>query len=126
MSFDWRAYVELAGELLAHPQSAIPQEAYLRSAISRAYYGVFGIARNFIVSRGIIIPRIDTHKFVRETYFNSSNKEERKIGKDLRDLWHERKEADYENSATFDIKRAMTAYQLATRILARLKTLGAI
>jgi uncharacterized protein (UPF0332 family) len=126
MSFDWRAYVELAGELLAHPQASIPQEACLRSAISRAYYGVFCIARNFIISRGTIIPRVDTHKFVRETYFNSSIKAERKIGKDLRDLWHERKEADYENNARFDLKRAMTAYQLASRVLARLKTLGAI
>ncbi len=126
MNFDWRAYIELAGELLAHPQASIPLEAYLRSAISRAYYGVFCIARNFIVSRGTIIPRVDTHKFVRETYFSSSNKEERKIGKDLRDLWHERKDADYENNAAFDLKRAMTAYQLANRVLARLKTLGAI
>lgn len=38
MSFDWRSYQQLAGELLKHPQPAIPQEAYLRSAISRSYY----------------------------------------------------------------------------------------
>jgi len=126
MSFDWRAYLHLAGELLSHQQTAIPQEAYLRSAISRAYYGVFCIARNFLISKGTTIPRIDTHKFVRETFFNSTHKIERKIGKDLRDLWHERKEADYENIATFDTKRATTAYQLATRILNRLQAIGAI
>jgi len=49
MSFDWRTYLQLADALIKHQTATVPQEAYLRSAISRSYYGVFCIARNFLI-----------------------------------------------------------------------------
>jgi len=67
MSFAWTSYLQLADELIKHQNPAIPQEAYLRSAISRSYY-----------------------------------------------------------RAAFDVKRATNAYQLASRILHRLASMGAI
>jgi len=41
MSFDWLGYIRLAENL-----SDELDESSLRSAVSRAYYGVFCIARN--------------------------------------------------------------------------------
>jgi len=41
MSFNWRDYVDLAQDLLNRAE-----EACQRSSISRAYYGVFCLARN--------------------------------------------------------------------------------
>jgi len=127
MSFNWKSYLQLADELIKHQNPAIPQEAYWwRSAVSRSYYGVFCIARSFLIRHGITIPRVNTHKFVREAYLNSQNTVERKIGKELGDLWLQRKDADYEDRAVFDVKRATNAYQVASRILHRLASMGAI
>jgi len=126
MNFDWNLYIQLADELINHQRTSGLHEAYLRTAISRSYYGVFCISRNFLASRGVTIPKVDTHKFVRDKYWKSPNRAERKIGKDLVDLWRERKDADYEHGATVDIKRASTAHQLAIRILNRLGSIGTI
>jgi len=126
MNFEWNLYIQLADELINYQRTSGLHEAYLRTAISRSYYGVFCISRNFLVSRGVAIPKVDTHKFVREEYLNSLKRIEKKIGKDLLDLWRERIDADYEDGATVDNNRARTAHQLAIRILNRLTNIGAI
>lgn len=126
MSFDWKSYVQLADELISYQRTSSLQEAYLRSAISRSYYGAFCIARNLLTSRGITIPRTDTHKFVRTEYQKSPTRTEKEIGDNLRRLWRERKEADYEDGANIDTNRARTAHQLATRILSKLRDTGEI
>jgi uncharacterized protein (UPF0332 family) len=56
MSFDWKLYVQLAVELIDFHQREALKGACFRSAISRAYYGVFCIARNFLKSKGKTIP----------------------------------------------------------------------
>jgi len=126
MSFDWKSYLQLADELINHQSPLILPEAYFRSAISRSYYGVFCLARNFLIRSGIAIPRVDTHKFVRERFVNSRNVQQQKIGKDLNYLWRHRKEADYDDHAVFDGGRATRAHQLAARVLNRLASIGAI
>jgi len=129
MSFDWQSYISLAKELIKHSslyQNDSMQEACYRSAISRSYYGVFCIARNFLKKKGISIPKTDTHKFVREKYMNSSIKIEKKIGENLGRLWRERKVSDYEDTADIDIKRSETAIKLAKRVLKSLKQIRAI
>lgn len=127
MSFDWRLYIQLADKLINNQRTAGLQEAYLRSAISRSYYGVFCIARNFLINnRGVTIPKTDTHKFVREEYMRSKNKAESKIGEDLKDLLKERKESDYEDKIKVDINKARFSYQLSLRIFCRLHQIGAI
>lgn len=126
MSFDWRLYLQLADELITYQRTANLQEAYYRSAISRSYYGVFCIARNFLVSKGVIIPRKRTHTFVREKYQYSQNRVEKKIGDNLGRLWRRRKEADYEDKVKVDIHRTQAAYQLSFRTFRRLHQIGAI
>lgn len=125
MIFDWNLYLQLAEELISHQKTGDLREAYLRSAISRSYYGVFCIARNFLVNKGTTIPKVDTHKFVRDTYWKSPNREEKKIGKSLHNLWLDRKDADYENNAHIDVNRAKTAHQMASQIMDNLRKIGA-
>ena len=65
MSFSWESYIQLGDELVSSKQESDLQEACLRSAISRCYYGIFCIARNHLIAKDVPIPRIDTHRFVR-------------------------------------------------------------
>ena len=125
MSFDWKLYVQLAEELITLHQTGGLQEACLRSALSRAYYGVFCTARNHLKGRGINIPPVDTHKFVRKEYLTSSDKKDMEIGEHLKRLWKYRKDADYEDSADICVARAKEAIELAKRTLAKLKEIGA-
>ncbi|MBM3239123.1 DNA-binding protein [Candidatus Poribacteria bacterium] len=126
MNFDWRLYVQLADELITYQRTARFQEAYLRTAISRSYYGVFCIARNFLIGKGISIPKVDSHKFVREQYRASQNKQERKIGDSLTRLWRRRKDADYEDRVIISINGARIAHQIALQTIDNLKKIGAI
>lgn len=63
MSFNWELYIQLADELISCQEKVDLREAYLRSAMSRSYYGIFCIARNHLIAKNIPIPRVDTHKF---------------------------------------------------------------
>lgn len=127
MRFNWELYIDLANTLInvAKTQRTL-EEAYLRSAMSRAYYGIFCIARNFLIRKGKTIPKIDTHKFIRCEYQKSQNRVEKKIAKNLRRLWKERKDADYEDKANIDVQRARIALDLSKRTLKNLQQIGAI
>lgn len=123
MSFNWESYIKLAGDLINYQKTPDIKEAYLRSSMSRSYYGIFCIARNLLKRRGVTIKKIDTHRFVREEYQNSTNRIEKKVAKDLSRLWKERKDADYEDIAVINMKRAKTALYLSRRTLSILKKL---
>ncbi|TFE71357.1 HEPN domain-containing protein [Methylacidiphilum caldifontis] len=47
MSFDWWEYLELAKYLSGKHDTIFSQEASYRSAVSRAYYSAFCLARNY-------------------------------------------------------------------------------
>lgn len=48
MSFDWSGYLDVAKELASVALTSANKEAKLRSAISRAYYAAFILARNYL------------------------------------------------------------------------------
>jgi uncharacterized protein (UPF0332 family) len=125
MSFNWESYIQLADEI-SYEAKADLREAYLRSAMSRCYYGIFCIARNHLTAKNIPIPRVDTHKFVRERYQRSSSNMEKEIGDNLHRLWNERKDADYKDEAGIDLRRAKTALDLSKRTLERLQQIEAV
>lgn len=125
MCFDWNLYVQLADELINHHKTASLQEAYLRTSISRSYYGVFCIARNFLISKGIYMQKTDTHKFVSDQYVDSNNRIEKKIGQDLNRLRRRRRNADYEDRATINLNEANTAYSMALCVMKNLTNVGA-
>lgn len=116
MSFDWKYYLDLAGELIQFNKPNLT-EACNRTSISRSYYAVFGIAKKLLAEKGEIIPSENVHQFVREKFNGSPKSVEKRIGGNLGKLWLERKEADYEESATIDKKRAETSQLMASRVL---------
>ena len=110
MSFDWLSYIKLAEELLRKSD-----ESYLRSAISRAYYGVFCIARDSSGYKGYI--RSDVHWKVIDEYIGSRDKDERKIGWLLSILRKQRNIADYDGEALIDKDIAQKMVNTAKVIL---------
>ena len=116
MSFDWKDYVYLAEELLARAK-----ESCLRSSISRAYYGVFCIARNrkgyqnYEPKRGENI-----HWLVINEYKISRNVCDRDIGRTLDKLRKSRNDADYKENKPINTGLAERSVLLAKSILAKL------
>ncbi len=90
-------------------------EPHWRSAISRAYYGVFHITRNS-VSKKTIVPRKDVHQFLKK-YLD--NHVDRKLGQKLGDLHGQRTQADYDigkRYRTFTKRDAEVQVGVASRL----------
>ena len=99
MSFNWSEYLGLAQQLAGKAQISATQESRLRSAISRAYYAAFILARNYLRDEeSISIPEKQSHKFVIEQFKNSSEKVRQAIGKNLARLRFSRNKADYNDN----------------------------
>jgi uncharacterized protein (UPF0332 family) len=104
MDFDWVCCLSLAEEmrdaaekLQNDAEQQCLREAYLRSAISRFYYGVFCVARNLLDEYIDDAPEEYTHKFVRCEYLKAEDKEVKKVGRYLDRLWGKRRQADYDD-----------------------------
>jgi len=90
--FDWSEYQKLADELARRPE-----ESCLRTAIGRAYYYVFHLAKKRVEANGFYIIRgADTHKQVWEKYNNSLEFDCKKLGEIANRLKEKRLRADYE------------------------------
>ncbi len=48
MSYDWRQFLDLAQHLFHLSDGSVDEETRFRNAISRAYYAVFGVARQVL------------------------------------------------------------------------------
>ncbi len=92
MEFDWRLYFSLASELAAEGT----EQAY-RAAISRAYYAVFGTARQLLEQQGYHLTHTaGIHHQVWYIYRTSHHREMQRaypLAAYLRDL---RNQADYD------------------------------
>jgi len=126
MKFDWSEYFNLAKEL-----AETSKEAELRSAVSRAYYSAFCLARNYL--RDIEQdPRlshnqtdINVHKYVADEFIHHKSKSKTmiEIGKDLNRLRPRRNKADYEDIIFNLPKEVITALMLAENIISALRKL---
>ncbi|WP_333338841.1 HEPN domain-containing protein [Microcoleus sp. BROC3] len=132
MRFDWSEYLNLAQELSAtNSDSSANREAKLRSAISRAYYSTFCLARNYLrdIEKDPRLFRknrdINEHQYVAEAFINhrSKNKNMVKIGENLSRLRELRNKADYEDTMFNLPTQARTALKLADNIIAVLSNL---
>jgi uncharacterized protein (UPF0332 family) len=113
MSFDWKDYVDLAEDLLNRAE-----ESCLRSSISRAYYGVFCIARNMKSYRNYKPKKGENiHWIVINAYKNSSDGKEKNIGRILDKLRKSRNDADYDESRSIDRNLAQRMAVSAKQIL---------
>ena len=115
MAFHWKDYILLAQELI---EIAPEKEEYLRSAISRAYYGVFCIARS---KKNIQGEGAGIHHDVQEKYSNSADIEDRIIGRTLASLRKQRNKADYSDEYSIDIDKAEELLGDAQKILKLLR-----
>ncbi len=127
MKFDWSEYFYLAKEL-----AETSEEAELRSAVSRAYYSAFCLARNYL--RDIQLdPRlswhktydINAHQYVAEKFIYNQSKSQTmiEIGQNLNRLRKMRNKADYEDIIFYLKKEARTALMLAQNIISALSNL---
>jgi uncharacterized protein (UPF0332 family) len=116
MSFDWLLYIKMTEKLLRRKPKGM-EEAYLRTAISRAYYGIFGKLRQDLETRGIKFPgNRNIHQELIKKLKASSDALELQAGVQLDRLRRERNSADYDANAYFDQTRARKAKILAGEI----------
>lgn len=93
-------------------------EGFYRSAVSRAYYGVFGHIRETLeqvtdrrFSRGR-----DVHRGVANALRNDSRPAALEVADALNELRQERNVADYQTLVRFDVDRARDAISMARNI----------
>jgi len=106
MAFDWSGYVQLALFLQERADSAADPEGFLRSAISRAYYGAFCYARNYARDWLGFEPRYDgdDHGRLRE---HLKRRRRRGVSDKLHRLREWRNACDYQDELAFDPKSTL-------------------
>lgn len=114
MSFDWGKFIELAEKL----QQEKSEEAF-RTAVSRAYYGVFCPLRNLKRLRGYTTGNV--HRELIDRLKASQNKTEQEIGQILDDLRKERNHADYDERKPIGEKLSQRCINRAKEILKYLR-----
>jgi uncharacterized protein (UPF0332 family) len=95
MSFDWSGYLTLAEYLNQHADDFSDQEAVYRSVVSRAYYAVFCLARNYVKDVDRAEFHGNDHQRLQNHLRNHSDKSRKKLGNQLRNLHQHRIKADY-------------------------------
>ncbi|MHB8280792.1 MAG: hypothetical protein ACYDIA_24590 [Candidatus Humimicrobiaceae bacterium] len=125
MSFCWKDYINLSQDLIILARNSPIEKAFLRTSISRSYYGVFCIARNYLKNnKNLIINSTETHKFVIDTFKNSQDNSEQLIGQYLASLRKERNDADYEDNYQINLNKANLMLISANQVLNFFQALG--
>jgi uncharacterized protein (UPF0332 family) len=110
---DPREFLNLAQQL-----SLATTEAAWRSAVSRAYYAAFHVARQLVEDLGFTVPRADrAHSYLWLRLSNCGEAWLQQAGRELNDLRRHRNEADYDLARSVRSGFARSHEQLATRII---------
>lgn len=129
MSFDWREYGALAEDLAAGRAPVASREARARAAVSRAYYGVFCRARDYLVRLGEVShSRHDEHQLhrrVADALAFSTDGRRRDVGKRLRAMRDERNRCDYDGHVPDALAVEAAVLASARQAHAKLEALGA-
>ena len=100
--FEWLDFKDVASEL-----SKNPDEAYIRSAIDRYYYALFGSSREYLIEKRdryfLKKGGSDIHRRVKEELIESDNYNEKELGEILDELRELRNQASYDKNG-FDEK----------------------
>lgn len=133
MKFDWSEYFNLAQELTAiSSDNFASNEAKLRFAVSRAYYSVFCLSRNYLrdVEKDPRLSRrnsfdINQHQYVAEEFIfhKSKNPKIIKIGENLSRLRELRNKADYSDTMFSLQKDVKYALKITENIISALSDL---
>ncbi len=106
-------YLEVAWSLLEGSR-----EAEWRSALSRAYYAAFHIARQLLTQCGFAVPRGDqAHAYLWLRLSNAGHPDVHYVGTKLNDLRKARNRADYELEHSVDAASALEKVQAAADII---------
>jgi uncharacterized protein (UPF0332 family) len=114
MTFDWTEYLKLANELAKRND-----EASLRSSISRAYYGVFCIARNILGYKNYKGKNV--HQKVIDKLKQNGSEFPKKLGQYLDELRRARNKADYCEDLVISKKFAQRMFELSREIFSVFK-----
>jgi len=110
-----RDFLTLAGRLAAGTE-----EAEWRTAVSRAYYATFHIARAFFHDLGFRVPREErAHKYLSFRLMNAGNPDAAFAGTQLDRLRGDRNAADYDLTRPIHAAQAVRLVQLAEEIVDR-------
>jgi len=87
MSFNWRHYLDLANYLQNNAED-LPdfEEACYRSVVSRAYYAVYCLARNFVRDVDNQPFHSDDHQALKNYLTNHPHKARSRLGKQLNNI----------------------------------------
>ena len=117
MSFDWGKFIGLAEDLFNRAGDFSDREACLRTAISRAYYGAFGLARRVAESEGLdLTGGPEDHEKVRAFFLQSGDQRRRGIGAHLDRLRRKRNRADYDLTYSVTRRECMLSLEQARRL----------
>ena len=110
---NWRDFLVLASRL-----AAATTEADWRTAVSRAYYAAFHIARRLFVDLRFTVPRADrAHQYLVFRLSNSGQGVVEQAGRDLDTLRRLRNRADYDETPAITQSQAVAAVQIAEAII---------
>jgi len=113
---NWRTFVTLAARLATGTT-----EADWRSAVSRAYYASFHVARQLLSDLRFTVPRADrAHQYLVFRLSNGGDPDVAQAGRDLETLRRLRNRADYDDPPAFVPLQADGAVRLAEQVIARL------
>jgi uncharacterized protein (UPF0332 family) len=110
-TFDWADYLTFAEEIAQRPD-----EAALRSAISRAYYSAYCKARNHLSQSGVNV-RTSSHKWLWDNFRMSDDEDIRSLGLTGDRLRMARNRADYDNVFSDLNSAVLTALPRARQIV---------
>ncbi|MBX9625428.1 MAG: HEPN domain-containing protein [Gemmataceae bacterium] len=117
---NWRDFLSLAARLAAEPA-----EADWRTAVSRAYYAAFHVARRLLADLNFTIPRADrAHQYLVFRLNNCGESAVEQAGRDLDTLRRLRNRADYDDVPAVTRPQAAAAVRLAEGIIQVLDAAG--
>jgi uncharacterized protein (UPF0332 family) len=110
---NWRDFLPLATRLAAETT-----EADWRTAVSRAYYGAFHVARRLFADLKFSVPRADrAHQYLVFRLCNSGEAAVEQAGRDLDTLRRLRNRADYDEAPALPQPQAAAAVRIAEGII---------
>jgi uncharacterized protein (UPF0332 family) len=112
--------------ILAQALAGQTTEAAWRSAISRAYYAAFHVARTLLASLRFVVPRADrAHAYLWLRLHNCGDPQVSQAGADLNALRGDRNEADYDLQSAIAPAFAQAQVQVAQQVVQTLDAVAA-
>lgn len=113
--FEWKDFIQISNEWLLH--SSNPREEVLRSAVSRAYYGIFKTIEDYLTENEIDIDKLFPNVGSHDKVINYLLTIDQQFSNNLDFLKRERVKADYNKKASFTFKKSKYIIEFAMKSL---------